>query len=166
MPSVNSKVLETLDLGRKRGGIQAQGCPARKRIPLRDLLWPPSLENRNQPATPVDFVSSINLYRVLLGELLTTGHTSNSQSAGFLKGPLSSVVLWEDSVSPLLGAPSRSEAPPAPRTQAPPTKHRRPGSAWSPPCRRWSCRDTRTSQLPVHFSLFHSPPSPAFSSSS
>ena len=146
MPSVNSKVLEKLELGRKRGGIQAQGCPARKRIPLRDLLWPPSLENRNQPATPVDFVSSINLYRVLLGELLTTGHTSNSQSAGFLKGPLSSVVLWEDSVSPLLGAPSRS--------------------AWSPPCRRWSCRDTRTSQLPVHFSLFHSPPSPAFSSSS
>ena len=114
MPSVNSKVLEKLELGRKRGGIQAQGCPARKRIPLRDLLWPPSLENRNQPATPVDFVSSINLYRVLLGELLTTGHTSNSQSAGFLKGPLSSVVLWEDSVSPLLGAPSRSEAPPSP----------------------------------------------------
>lgn len=73
------------------------------------------MENRNQPATPVDFVSiSINLYTVLLGELLTTGHTSNSQSAGFLEGPLSSVALQEDSLSPLLGAPSRSEAPPSP----------------------------------------------------
>ena len=168
MPSVNSKVLEKLELGRRREGIQAQGHPARKRIPLRGLLWPPSLGNRNQPATPADFVSiSIILYTVLLGELLTTGHTSNSQSAGFLEGPLSSVALQENSLSPLWGPPSRSETPRSPsHTSTPSPKHRTPGSAWSPPCRRLSCQDTQTSQLPGHFSLFHSPPSPVFSTPS
>ena len=84
----------------------------------------------------------------------------------FWKAPY---LLWlcRKIVSLLWGPPSRSETPRSPsHTSTPSPKHRTPGSAWSPPCRRLSCQDTQTSQLPGHFSLFHSPPSPVFSTPS